>query len=114
MKTMKLATFLVVLLGTAVVYSQEKTSNTDFEITPDDPVIQALDKLYTLPYFEKNRLVTDTSKLNKYKFPSDSVPVYNDEIYRARLEKLDAATPFSLTYNQHVKGFIHLYAVKKR
>ncbi|MFI5164713.1 MAG: LysM peptidoglycan-binding domain-containing protein, partial [Bacteroidia bacterium] len=51
---------------------------------------------------------------NKYHFPIDSVPNYSDSIYALRLAKLDAESPFDLIYNQAVRNYIELYAVRKR
>ncbi len=80
----------------------------------ENPIADMLDSLssqkmfgtaFSKPIFPKN---------NKYKFTVDSVPVYDDYTYQARLAKLDAVSPFDLVYNEHVKGFINLYAVRKR
>lgn len=82
--------------------------------TVENPIADMLDSLsaqrmfttaFSKPVFPKN---------NKYRFAEDSVPVYDDYTYQARLAKLDALSPFDLIYNEHVKGFIHLYTVRKR
>ncbi len=57
---------------------------------------------------------TDTSILNVYNFPVDHVPNYPDSVYRARIARLDQETPIELTYNESVRSFIELYAVRKR
>ncbi len=85
------------------------------QTTPiDDPIAAMLDSLSTQKMFETafNRPIFP--KNNKYKFAEDSVPVYDDYTYQARLAKLDAVSPFDLVYNEHVKGFINLYTVRKR
>jgi membrane-bound lytic murein transglycosylase D len=83
-------------------------------IGADDPIAVILDSLSTQKMFETafNRPVF--SKNNKYKFTPDSIPYYDDYTYQARLAKLDAVSPFDLVYNEHVKGFINLYAFRKR
>jgi membrane-bound lytic murein transglycosylase D len=73
-----------------------------------------LDSLNCIPYFQDYLFTTDTSLLNTYNFPVDLVPTYDDETYRQRIEKLSQTTPIDLTYNQTVKTYIELYAVKKR
>ena len=60
---------------------------------------------FSRPIFNKN---------NKHKFAEDSVPVYGDNVYEARLAKLDAASPCDLVFNSHVKSFIELYTIRKR
>lgn len=81
---------------------------------PDDPILEALDNLVKLSYFEKSNFIVDTLKLNVYNFPADSIPWYDEKVFRERLAKLDAQTPFNLTYNEKVKAFINLYAVRKK
>lgn len=76
--------------------------------------IGMLDSLTSIPYFQDYFLNTDTALLNIYNFPIGHVPVYPDSVYRARIAKLDEETPLDLTYNETVKGFIDLYAVRKR
>ncbi|MDA9563765.1 transglycosylase SLT domain-containing protein [Flavobacteriales bacterium] len=83
-------------------------------ISPDDPVLLALDNMLAASYFEANPLITDTSILNVEGFCPDSVPVYDDENYATKLAELDAQTPFNLEFNKNVKGFIKLYTMRRR
>ena len=80
----------------------------------DDPIAAMLDSLSTQKMFETAFSRPVFPKHNKYKFAEDSVPRYDDYTYQARLAKLDAVSPFDLVYNEHVKGFINLYTVRKR
>lgn len=80
----------------------------------DNPIAAMLDSLATQKMFEKAFSKPVFPKNNKYKFAEDSVPRYDDYTYQSRLAKLDAVSPFDLVYNEHVKGFINLYAVRKR
>lgn len=84
------------------------------QVTYDDPIAAMLDSLSTQKMFETAFQKPSFPKNNRYKFAEDSVPVYDDYTYQARLAKLDAVSPFDLVYNEHVKSFIHLYAVRKR
>ncbi len=79
----------------------------------DDPIAVMLDSLankkvldyaFSKPAFPKN---------NKYHFSEDSIPECDDFTFEARLAKLDGLSPFDLTYNSHVKGFINLYLRKR-
>ena len=90
----------------------QEASDTTF--LKDDPIIQQLDNLWMGPIIEANQVSTDTASLNIYGFSSDSVPTYSDSVYAARLAALDAQTPFDLVYNDRVRAFIELYAVKRR
>jgi membrane-bound lytic murein transglycosylase D len=80
----------------------------------EHPIADMLDSLSTHKMFETafNRPIFP--KNNKYHFAQDSVPLYDDYTYQARLAKLDAVSPFDLVYNEHVKGFIHMYTLRKR
>jgi len=84
------------------------------KILNESITIGMLDSLTSIPYFQDYYFNTDTALLNVYNFPMGHVPVYSDSVYRARIEKLDEETPLDLTYNQSVKSFIELYAVRKR
>ena len=77
----------------------------------DDPIASMLDSLSRLKFFDKASLQITP---NKYNFPLDSVPNYSDSIYSARLSKLDAESPFDLIYNNAVRSYIEMYAVRKR
>jgi membrane-bound lytic murein transglycosylase D len=79
---------------------------------PDDPIAAMLDSLVRLNIFEKSAKPFD--KNNKYNFPIDSIPMYSDAVIAQRLAKLDAQSPFDLVYNDQVKGYINMYAVRKR
>ena len=50
--------------------------------------------------------------LNIYGFEDNDIPVYADSVYKYRLSLLETEIP--LDYNQYVKGYIDLYAIRKR
>jgi membrane-bound lytic murein transglycosylase D len=83
-------------------------------VAMDDPIAAMLDSLLSQKMFETAFSKPVFPKNNKYKFGIDSVPRYDDYTYQARLAKLDANSPFDLVYNEHVKGFINMYAMRKR
>ncbi|OQX76478.1 MAG: lytic transglycosylase, partial [Bacteroidetes bacterium 4484_249] len=65
-------------------------------------------------FYTSSTFTTDTSILNVYNFPADSVPVYPDSVIISRIEDLNLQTPFELTFNKYVKNYIKTYSVKKR
>ncbi|MDO8999267.1 MAG: transglycosylase SLT domain-containing protein [Bacteroidota bacterium] len=83
-------------------------------IGQDDPIAAMLDSLLSQKMFETAFSKPIFPKNNKYKFAVDSIPKYDDYTYQSRLAKLDAVSPFDLVYNEHVKGFINMYAMRKR
>lgn len=83
-------------------------------LTVEHPIADMLDSLSTQKMFETAFSRPIFPKNNKYRFSEDSVPRCDDYTYQARLAKLDALSPFDLVFNEHVKGFINLYTVRKR
>ena len=57
---------------------------------------------------------TDTTALNKYGYSPDSIPVWSDSVYEARIHELDMQTPIDLFFNKDIKQYINVYAVKRR
>jgi membrane-bound lytic murein transglycosylase D len=90
------------------------TTSRDFDFIKDDFIAAALDSLANLKYFEGYECASGKELENVFGFNQGFVPVYSDSVYYERLRKLDAATPIKLTYNQYVRDYIELYAVKKR
>ncbi len=84
------------------------------ELKQDDPVLAMLDSLQQQKYFERADICDDTASLNIHGYHADSLPVFSDDIYLARLQKLDAESPFDLVFNEHVRKYIEVYTVKKR
>jgi membrane-bound lytic murein transglycosylase D len=80
----------------------------------DDPVIRMLDSLSFSNYLDKFNFTTDTDKLNIYHFCSDFIPTYSDSVYYARIMKLNQSTPCNFFYDEDVKKYINVYAVRKR
>ena len=99
---------VIALLSLGVLAKAQTT------IGVDDPIAAMLDSLAAQKMFETAFSKPVFPKNNKYKFGIDSVPAYDDYTYQARLAKLDANSPFDLVYNEHVKGFINMYAFRKR
>ncbi len=83
-------------------------------IAKDNPIVAALDSLSVLKCFEKSNFSRENKILNKYNYAPGFVPTFNDSTYIVRIAKLNAKSPFGLVYNDDVKTFIDLYAVKKR
>lgn len=106
--TLMRKTYVFALLFLAAVWT--KGQNTAI----DNPIASMLDSLSNQKMFEQAFSRPVFPKNNKYKFAEDSVPRYDDYTYQARLARLDALSPFDLVYNEHVKGFINLYTVRKR
>ncbi len=118
MKT-RITFLLMIFLLSGQINSQETNSNSDSltledNLIEDSPIVAMLDSLLSIKYFRSSFLVEDSSYLNVYRFPEDSIPMYPDSIYEARIEILNAETPIELTFNKTVKNYINLYGARKR
>ncbi len=81
---------------------------------PKSSVSDILDSLVNATYFKDEYFSAPTKEGEKYGFPANFVPQYSDSVYASRISLLARKTPFNLIYNDHVRGFIRIYAVDKR
>lgn len=106
-----LACTLVVLGG------QAQDSNPSVEVPvvlEDDPELRAIDSMLVTTYLNHFCFTADTSILNIFDYPADSIPGVEAETIRERLASLNADTPFDLQYNADVDKTIRFYANKRR
>ena len=88
--------------------------NAQLPVLEDDPIAAMLDSLYNKKILTKFFQKGNFNKQNKFHFSPDSIPIYDDYVYEARLAKLNTQSPFDLIYNTHVKAYIELYVIRKR
>lgn len=104
-----LTSFLLWQSAMAQIAPDKTTAAFDAE---NELIISALDSLTNLTFFDLKKRPYQVKKLNKYGFKPGDVPQYNDDIYAFRIAHIES--PMELTYNAHVKGFIDLYANRRR
>ena len=83
-------------------------------VEESDVMMNMIDDLADIPYFEQNKLESSSKSENIYNYPADYVPTFSDSVYSERIAKLRQQTTIELVYNKHVKSFIDVYAVRKR
>jgi len=110
---------LPVLTGTAqdtLIFQSDSVNMEDSLrfLTQDDYITDMLDTLFVNRYLNQDYPEFNSNNLNKYNFSAGFVPVYTDSVYAARIDSLNRETPIELAYNNLVKSYIELYAVKKR
>ena len=108
---------LTLLFTNVAVFAADrliKSADTTLVFIPDDPIVAMMDSLMHEKYFESKNFTTDTCKLNKLGYCAEVIPTFDDIIYEARLNNLDAKSPFGLVYSNAVRSYIDLYAVRKR
>lgn len=107
-------TLLLLAIGCSVLWGSTQAQDVTYpEMNEEsEAILSTLDSLTNLHYFDLRKRNQQVKRLNKYGFRPDDVPTYDDSIYNYRIEFLERDMPF--TYNEYVKGFINLYAVRKR
>lgn len=118
---------IIVLLFLATSVARSQVIDTVPEMEPDSllvadsiediedsEVTKMFESLVDLPYFGNQYLKIDTVEMNIYGYDYAEVPVFPDSVYRKRIEYLATQTTLPLVYNDYVKKFIELYAVKRR
>lgn len=105
---------IYIILFNCFYISYGVAQNKVTEDIADDPIVAAIDSLYKLDLFEKGYQKINYPVNPKYNFSPDSIPLYDATVYAARLAKLDALSPFDLRYNNVVKSYIEMYAIRKR
>jgi membrane-bound lytic murein transglycosylase D len=100
------------LLGQKRTYTSSR--DTTVKLLSDDPIAAALDSLAYLKLFESTRFGSEFGRATSMGFAPDSVPVYESSVIAERIAKLDAQSPFKLIYNEEVRAYINMYAIRKR
>jgi membrane-bound lytic murein transglycosylase D len=100
------------LVGQKRTYTSSR--DTTVKLLSDDPIAAALDSLAYLKLFESTRFGSEFGRATSMGFSPDSVPVYDASVIADRIAKLDAQSPFKLIYNDEVRAYINMYAIRKR
>lgn len=106
-----MSVFVIMLCFSFAGFGQDSAK---VELPKDDPILAALDSMYTAKFFETSEFTTDTALLNKRNWKKDEVPEFDNKHYVEAFKKLDAKSPFHFVYNEPVKAYINAYAVKNR
>lgn len=79
-------------------------------------ISEMLDSLFTTTYFQDDRFSSASGQYQRGgdAFPREFIPQFSDSLYATRIASLDRKSEFNLVYNQHVRGYIRVYAVDKR
>ncbi|MCX6288014.1 MAG: LysM peptidoglycan-binding domain-containing protein [Bacteroidetes bacterium] len=119
MRVIRLFSILITLLITPHILFPQDTLRSDTaarkaKFVEDDAVVAMLDSLANLKVF------SDGSSPHAQKYPSWSnytetdIPYFSDSVYAARIAVMNENSPFEYVYNNEVKKFIELYAIRKR
>ncbi|TLU54739.1 MAG: LysM peptidoglycan-binding domain-containing protein [Chlorobium sp.] len=104
--------FLLLALPLSAV--EQPVLPVDKGLVSQSAVSDMLDSLVNATYFKDEHFSGPSKEVNKFGFPVNFVPQYNDSTYAARIATLNTRTPIRFVYNAQVKGFIRAYAVERR
>lgn len=105
---------ILFLLLSTTLFSQEKKETTPFVVLDDDPILAMIDSMMISGYYESLGFNDNLHKKKKYNYAPDSIPVFDSITYAKRFQKLNTQSPFSLVYNNYVKGYVDLYAKRRK
>ena len=88
--------------------------NSGKAVVEESTVMEMLDMVSSVGMTKDVYLEIDKKAWNKYGFKESDVPVYEDSVYMQRIQALANETTIPLTFNNHVKSFIELYANRRR
>lgn len=95
-----------------ILFSQVSLINKISDSVQTALIREPIDKLMDEWFVHKMMVDSNISRLNKYGFKAGYVPVYNDSVYKKRLN--DLQSPIPLDYNKYVRRYIDLYTIEKR
>src|SRR5207248_2892422 len=76
-----------------------------------DPIGSMLDSLVNLSYVQRLNFAASGSQHSAYAGQPYEIPTYSDDVYAKRMTKIQS--PIPLVFNQQVKEYIDMYAVRK-
>lgn len=92
----------------------DKVNSGEAIVEESDVMLEMIEDIADIPYFEQNKLESSSKSENIYNYPEGFVPSFPDSVYADRINKLREQTTIELVFNKHVKSFINVYAVNKR
>jgi membrane-bound lytic murein transglycosylase D len=101
---------IIIVLAIEIKVSAQQKQNAEVENSTD--ILNNLDSLMNLWYLKNTTPLRTKHSTNIYGFKPEEVPVYHDSVYASRIKKISSPLPY--IYNDKVRGFIDLYAVRKR
>ena len=82
--------------------SASASDTLSFSLQEENPKLAQMDSLWSLEQLSAQQLETDTNKLNRWDYTSDSIPFFSDSLIQIRLSKLNEQTPFCHPHRNHL------------
>ena len=122
MKTKSFLITAIFILFVQSSFAQEQNS-TDFDDTTtvaldtvlgESEIMRMFESLGDLPFFAERYLEYDSAEMNPYGYEFGEVPIFPDDVYKQRIEKLAAQTTLPMVYNPAVRAKIDNYVFRFR
>ena len=84
--------------------------NLEFNLS-DSVFFKRIETLNTELFRSRMEFIADSSYITTYNYSKNTIPKFDESVYRHRFEELDASTPIKLEYNNIVRKYIDRYAV---
>ena len=91
-------------------FAQEPADVESSDAGKYDPIAATLDSLVNQNYIERLNFASEGAR--DINFQPFEIPSYSDEVYAQRISKIQS--PIALVYNQQVREYIDMYALRKR
>ena len=95
-------------------YGKNDNISEDTRMLTGSLLMDQLDSLAEVKFFNKYEFNTDVSELNIHGYAPNEIPEFSDSIYELRIGFLNLHSPVELIYNEHVKAYINTYAKRGR
>lgn len=93
---------------------EDTVPSSEDSIHEGSEIMMMLESLGSLPFFEEQYLVVDTGEMNIYGYDYGEIPMFDDSVYRKRIEVLASQTTMPLVYNALVREKIDGYVMRMR
>lgn len=80
----------------------------------ESEIMRMFESLGDLPFFQEKYLEYDSAEMNPYGYAYGEVPIFEDYVYKQRMEQLAAQTTLPLVYNPAVRAKIDNYVFRFR
>ena len=84
--------------------------NLEFNLS-DSLFFKRIETLNTELFRSRIEFIADSSYITTYNYSKNTIPKFDESVYRHRFEELDASTPIKLEYNNIVRKYIDRYTL---
>ncbi len=84
----------------------------DLEFNLSDSLFfERIETLNTELFRSRMEFIADSSYITTYNYSKNTIPRFDESVYKHRFEELDASTPIKLEYNNIVRKYIDRYTI---